>query len=141
MAQTFDLYANLYETWRETFNRLEHSLKINRSYSDFKFILSSPQRNRISTIPPRKSKFWYFWVTLVYVVSWVLSLVFKTEMCLWVCWAQVQHKIGVSILKNNTRSSQERNFENGTGRRWVRTKVHFSFFLILIFYMKQFFRH
>jgi hypothetical protein len=62
MAQTFDLYANLNETWRTTFNRLEHSLKINRSY--FELRLSSPQRNRISTIPPRKSKFWYFWVTL-----------------------------------------------------------------------------
>jgi hypothetical protein len=28
--------------------------------------LSSPQRNRISTIPPRTLKFWYFWVTLPY---------------------------------------------------------------------------
>jgi hypothetical protein len=69
MAQTFDLYANLYDTWRTTFNRLEHSLKLNRSYSYFEFILSSPQRIRISTIPPRKSKFWYFWVTLPFILQ------------------------------------------------------------------------
>jgi hypothetical protein len=50
MAQTFDLYANLYETWRTTFNRLEHRLKLNRSYSYFEFILSSPQRNGSRTV-------------------------------------------------------------------------------------------
>jgi hypothetical protein len=71
------LYANLYETWRTTFNRLEHSLKLNRFYSYFEFILSSSQRNRISTIPPRKSKFCYFWVTLMnnfvnkYELNWI----------------------------------------------------------------------
>jgi hypothetical protein len=33
MPQTFDLYSNVYESWKTTFNRLEHSLKINRSNS------------------------------------------------------------------------------------------------------------
>jgi hypothetical protein len=56
MAQTFDLY----EIWRTTFNRFEHSLKLNRSYSYFEFILSSPQRNRISTIPQENRNFGIF---------------------------------------------------------------------------------
>jgi hypothetical protein len=51
MAQTFDLYASLYEIWSKTLNRLEHSLKINWLRSYFEFILSSPWRNRISSIP------------------------------------------------------------------------------------------
>jgi hypothetical protein len=66
MSQTSDLYANLYATWRTTFNRLDHSLKFNRSNSYFEFILSCLHRNRISTFPPRKLKFWYFWVTLLH---------------------------------------------------------------------------
>jgi hypothetical protein len=51
------------ERQTSTGSALEHSLKINRSNLYFDFILSSPQRNKISTFPKKIYIFEFLGVT------------------------------------------------------------------------------
>jgi hypothetical protein len=71
-VQTFDLYANLYETWKTTYNRLEHSLKINRFNLYFECIwcMLVPKKTEFQQSPKKRT--WYLFSSDQLVLLWSL---------------------------------------------------------------------